>query len=108
MERRIEKIVKHAEVSEKAIERYLARRVKENGGQCLKFTSFYVGGYPDRIVMLPGGWLAWVELKSKGEKPTYLQAFRHEELKGLGQRVYIADSREKVDRIINDWKNWKQ
>ena len=104
MKKNIANIVKHADVSEKMIERYLCDSIKQMGGVCLKFTSLFVAGYPDRIVMLPGGWTAWVELKSKGKKPTYLQSLRHRVLQGMGQRVYVADSREKVDEIINDWR----
>ena len=73
MEKKIEKIVKHAEVSEKAIERYLSDSVKELGGICLKYSNPGMAGYPDRICLLPGGVTIWVELKSKdGElKATY-------------------------------------
>ena len=104
MKKNIANIVKHAEVSEKSIERHLRESVRLVGGLCLKFASPFMVGYPDRIVMLPGGWTAWVELKSKGKKPTYLQSLRHRVLQGIGQRVYVADSREKVDEIINDWR----
>ena len=39
MKQSIEKIVKHAEVSEKAIEQYLTDSVKKLGGICLKYTN---------------------------------------------------------------------
>lgn len=105
MKRAIKAIVKHSEVSEKAIERYLVERVESLGGICLKYVNFSYSGYPDRIVMLPGGWTAWVELKSRGRKPTFLQTLRHEALRAVGQWVYVADSRERVDEIIDDWKS---
>lgn len=104
MKKNIANIVKHADVSEKMIERYLCDSIKEMGGVCLKYSNAGMVGYPDRIVMLPGGWTVWVELKSKGKKLTYLQSLRYEVLKGIGQRVYVADSRDKVDEIINDWR----
>lgn len=104
MKKSIKKIVKHAEVSEKMIEQYLTGRIKQLGGICLKYSNPGMVGFPDRIVMLPGGWTAWVELKSKGKKLTYLQSLRYGVLKGIGQRVYVADSRDKVDEIINDWR----
>lgn len=104
---RIAKIVKHAEVSEKALERYLVRRVKEEGGLCLKYSNPGMTGYPDRLCLLPGGKAVWVELKSKGEKPTRLQSLRHRALQDIGQRVYVADSREKVDEILDDGRDRK-
>ena len=39
MSKKIDNIVRHAEVSEKAIERYLAACVKELGGICLKYAN---------------------------------------------------------------------
>lgn len=104
MKKSIENILHHSEISEKAIEKYLVEKVKAGNGVCLKYSNPNMDGYPDRIVMLPGGWTAWVELKSKGKKPTCLQSLRHRVLRGVGQRVYVADSREIVDGIINDWR----
>lgn len=102
MENRKQSYQLFSETSEKALERYLVERVKAAGGLSLKFHSQWQTGFPDRIVMLPGGATAWVELKSKGKKPDRLQLIRHGELKALGQRVHVADSREKVDEIIRE------
>lgn len=104
MERKIRNIVRHAEVSEKAIEKYLTERVRQAGGLCLKYANMNEAGYPDRLVLLPGNWTAWVELKSKGRKPARLQELRMEALRHLGQRVTVIDSREGVDGLINEWR----
>jgi len=96
--------MKHSETSEKAIEAYLVRRTKEAGGICLKFSSFIQTGYPDRIVLLPYGLSAWVELKSRGARPKPLQRVRHDELRALGHPVYVIDNRAGVDRMINELK----
>lgn len=93
---------KHSETSEKAIEAYLTRRVREEGGISLKFSSFTQTGYPDRVVMLPYGLTAWVELKSKGKKPRALQQVRHDELRAIGQPVYVIDSRPGVDEMLKE------
>lgn len=97
-------ITKHAEWSEKAIEQYLCDRVEGEGGNCLKYSNQNKVGYPDRIVLLPGGWGAWVELKSHGKKSTLMQKLRQRHLCRLGQLVYVADSKEAVDAIIDDWR----
>lgn len=91
---------KHSEQSEKSIERYLTRRATELGARSLKYYNPVSTGWPDRVVLLPGGLVVWCELKSKGEKPTPLQAHRHAALRDMGHRVYTCDSREKVDRML--------
>ncbi len=86
--------------SEKAIEAYLVRKVKAAGGICLKYSSASITGYPDRIVMLPGGIVIWVELKSKGQHPEKRQTIRIGELRAIGQRVEVIDSKEGVDSLL--------
>ena len=101
MKRSIENIVKHSEVSEKAIESYLNKRAKESGLLCLKYSNANTTGYPDRLICLPDGKVVWVELKSKGRKPNKLQAIRHEELAKLGHMVWVISSKEMVDNLIS-------
>lgn len=96
----IRRLARHAEESEKAIEAYLVRKVESCGGICLKFMSHSETGYPDRLLLMPGGRMAWVEVKSKGEKPRVIQEVRMARLRRMGFRVYVADSREKVDEIV--------
>lgn len=98
--RRINEIVRHSEVSEKAIERYLVAEVEKRGGLCLKYSNPFSVGYPDRIVLLPEGNLLWVELKSKGKKPRRIQEVAHKRLMALGQKVFVADSKEKIDELL--------
>lgn len=98
----MENIVRHAEVSEKAIEAYLNRRAKENGLLCLKYFNANATGYPDRLVCIPGGGVVWVELKSKGRKPTKLQRIRHGELEKIGHLVCVIGSRHEVDCLMEN------
>lgn len=100
----IKYITHHAEYSEKAIEKYLRESVSAVGGLCLKYANPGMTGYPDRLICWPGGTTTWVELKSKGKKPTKIQAIRHEELKRIGHHVQVIDCRQGVDRLIEDWR----
>ena len=102
MTKSIENILRHSELSEKSIERYLFDSVRLAGGVCLKYSNPNMAGYPDRVVVMPGGVTAWVELKSKGRKPTKLQMLRIESLRELGHRVYVIDSREGVDLMMSE------
>lgn len=105
MKKRIENIVRHSEVSEKAIEAYLNKQARENNLLCLKYANANAAGYPDRLVCIPGGKVVWVELKSKGKTPTKLQRVRHAELQGIGHRVLVIRSKEQVDELINGINN---
>lgn len=87
---------------EKTIEQKLVTAVKKHGGICPKFTSPGFDGMPDRIVLMPNGKMAFVEVKAPGEKPRPLQRARHGMLKRLGFKVYVLDSVEQIERIIHE------
>ena len=89
-------------VSEKSIEGYLRRQVEHMGGQAYKFSSPGNAGVPDRLVVLPGGRIAFVELKAPGRKPTPLQQNKMRELKHLGATCVWTDSKEGVDQILKE------
>lgn len=104
MSKKTDKIVRHAEVSEKAIERYLTDSIKMLGGICLKYSNAGMVGFPDRICLLPGGFTVWIELKSKGEKPRAAQTVRFNQMEKIGHRVYVCDSKEKIDEVLEKFK----
>ena len=87
---------------EKVIERKLTLMVKKQGGICPKFVSPGFDGMPDRIVLLPGSHMAFVEVKAPGQKPRALQVSRHTLLRRLGYRVYILDSEEQIGGILDE------
>ena len=90
---------------ESFIEEKLIKAVKQNGGVCWKFTSPGTAGVPDRIVLMPKGHIAFVEVKAPGEKPRPLQLSRHRLLRRLGFQVYVLDALEDIDKIILEVKN---
>lgn len=87
-------------MKESEIEKHLREQVKAAGGRAYKFVSPGNNGVPDRIVLLPGGVLAFVELKAPGKKPTDLQLAQQNKIAKLGFKVYVMDSKEKVDEFI--------
>ena len=87
---------------EKAIERNLTDETKARGGLAPKFTSPGFAGMPDRIVLMPGGRMAFVEVKAPGEVPRPLQEARHRMLRKLGFRVYVLDHPEQIGGILNE------
>lgn len=87
---------------EKEIERYLVNRVKKFGGRAYKFISPGNAGVPDRLVCLPGGRVVLAELKAPGKKPRLLQQSVIAQLRKLGVQVYVIDSREGVDQMLEE------
>ena len=90
---------------EKKIEQKLVTAVKKHGGICPKFVSPGFDGMPDRLLLLPHGRFAFVEVKAPGEKPRPLQLSRHRLLRRLGFQVYVLDALEDIDKIIWEVKN---
>lgn len=87
---------------ESYIEKRLMQEVKKRGGLAMKFVSPGLDGVPDRIVLLPGGRIAFVEVKAPGQKMRPLQLRRKEQLSDLGFKVYILDSIEMIGGIIDE------
>lgn len=94
------RLAEHAAASEKALERYLAGEVRAKGGECLKYFNATNTGWPDRIAMMPGGVVAWVELKSKGKHPTPLQSVRLNRLREMHFTAVVADCPEDIDSLV--------
>ena len=86
---------------EQAIEHKLVKAVRAMGGIAPKLVSPGFDGMPDRLVLLPGGRLGFVEVKAPGKKPRPLQTARHRLLKHLGFRVYVLDSPEQIGGILD-------
>ncbi len=87
---------------EKTIETKLAEAVRLRGGLTPKFTSPSFDGMPDRIVLMPGGRMAFVEVKAPGKKPRPLQAARHRLLRKLGFKVYVLDDASRIGGILDE------
>ena len=68
----------------------------------LKFVSPGMNGVPDRIVLMPDGKMAFVELKAPGKKPRPLQLKRKRMLERLGFHVYVVDNIEQIGGILDE------
>lgn len=87
---------------EKTIEQKLAKAVKAAGGIAPKLICPGFDGMPDRMVLMPGGRIGFVEVKAPGEKPRPLQLSRHRLLRRLGFKVYVLDGVEQIEIILRE------
>lgn len=87
---------------EREIEEYLRLGVKKLGGIAFKFTSPGNSGVPDRLIVMPGNRIYFIELKRPGGKTSQLQKMQINRLKDLGCSVSVIDSKEGVDKFLDD------
>lgn len=89
-------------MQERSVEKALFQKVKKRKGLALKFVSPGMSGVPDRIVLMPEGRMAFVELKAPGKKPRPLQVCRMQKLQQLGFRCYVIDSKSMIDEVLDE------
>ena len=90
---------------EREIEKKLVAAVRNAGGLAPKFVSPGWDGVPDRIVLFPGGRMAFVELKSPGKVMRPLQMRRKRQLENLGFKVFCVDGVEQFTGVIETIKD---
>lgn len=87
---------------EREIESFLVRNVKAMGGTAYKFVSPGNTGVPDRMVVLPGGKIVFVELKSETGRLSALQKRQVEGLKKLDCDVRVLYGIEQVKEFLKE------
>ncbi|WP_426292016.1 VRR-NUC domain-containing protein [Dyadobacter endophyticus] len=92
-------------MNEKLIEKKLREAVKRAGGLALKWVSPGVTGVPDRIIILPGGRVKLVEVKSTGKKQSPRQIVMAGMLENLGLPVAVIDNQETLTEFLNGINN---
>ena len=83
---------------ETRVERALTAVVKARSGWAVKLLPS-VSGLPDRIVLLPGGRIIFVELKAPGKSAEAHQLVVHERLRKLGFTVEVLSS----VTLVEEW-----
>ena len=90
------------DVLEKELEVRLTRAVRARGGLCLKWVSPGASGVPDRIVLLPGGQVVFVELKrARGGRSSALQRFWARVLTRLGFVCRLVRTEEDIAGLLD-------
>lgn len=78
-------------ILEKEIEKAFCEAVKKAAGKAYKFVSPGASGVPDRLVVLPGNKIGFVEIKAPGRISRPEQRFRQRQLKDMGCYVGVLD-----------------
>lgn len=84
---------------EKEIEKACCKKVKELGGLAIKLGSY--NGIPDRMFLLPGAKIFFVEFKRPGGRVRKLQYWWRNQLLRLGFSSYIIDNVEDFELMLD-------
>ena len=87
---------------ESTVEHRLVTEAKKRGGLALKFVSPGFDGVPDRLVLLPHGKSAFVEVKAPGRKLRPLQERRIGQLRELGYSAFWIDRPDQIGGILDE------
>ena len=88
-------------VDESQVERRLHKPVKDLGGLYLKLVCPSFTGVPDRMILLPGARVVFVELKRPGCKERPRQKYVQGLLRRLGFQVFsTVDTPDRIAEVI--------
>ena len=85
---------------EKDLEQLFRKQLLELGCLPLKFISPGMAGVPDRIVLIPGGHVVFVEIKRPGEVLRPLQQYTADRFRRLGFPVFVVNSEAALSLFI--------
>lgn len=89
---------------ENRIEKKLCDGVRALGGKAYKFVSPGCNGVPDRIMCLPNGMVIFAETKAPNGVLSKQQLHRINEMRRMGQRVFVPSTTEQVDLLLAEIK----
>ena len=88
-------------VLEKEIEARLRDRIKQRGGLCLKWVCPGWAGVPDRLALLPGGRVYFIETKRpKGGRLSRRQIWWRDTLHRLGMNYCVIWTHEDLETFL--------
>lgn len=87
-------------LSESQLEEKFCKKIKKIGGMALKFMSPGRAGVPDRIILMPGGKIYFVEMKSSNGPVNPIQEYIFEKFEELGFKVHILNSENSVKKFL--------
>lgn len=93
-------------MTEATLERKFVSAIKRLGGYAIKFAPVGVKGFPDRIVLMPGGRIGFAELKNPSGRgqmsPAQVRATAT--LARLGFPVIVSHDFDELMEWVEKWK----
>jgi Holliday junction resolvase len=77
-------------MTEQDIQAKIMKRLRAEGYYVVKIVQATVTGLPDILALKPNE-ARWIEVKKPGKKPSAVQEYRHNELRGLGFPVEVLE-----------------
>lgn len=90
---------------EKDLEKQLVKHVEKAGGLCWKFTSPGTVGVPDRVCILPGGKVVFVEMKQQFGRLANIQKYRLEQLQARGCDARVVKGEKQLKEFLEELKH---
>ena len=90
---------------EARIEAWLNERIKELAGISYKFVSPMNPGVPDRIYILPGGSVWFVELKTEIGRLANIQKWQGERIRKMGCRYRVIKGMDEARQFVEELKS---
>jgi hypothetical protein len=88
-------------VRESVVEKKVCKAARANGWWVLKLNIIGMIGFPDRLLLGPGGRIMFIEFKAPGRKPRASQVRIINKLRELGFEVYVIDNIEDGEKIVS-------
>lgn len=90
---------------ERDIEKWMREKIEQLGGQFMKWVSPGNDGVPDRIAILPGGDVYFIELKTDQGHSTRIQEWQQQRLRRLGCNVRevrgMTEARQFIEEVVD-------
>ena len=86
--------------AESKLESKLVKGVERLGGICVKMKPQSRDGWPDRQAFFPNRLSYFIEMKAPGKTPDKLQEIVIEDLRQLGQAVWVIDCEELINIFL--------
>lgn len=88
--------------TESEIESWIDKQIRKTKGLFFKFVSPGNDGVPDRIVILPGGRIIFVELKTDKGRLSPVQKHQISRLLNLGCDCRVIKGQKEAEEFINE------
>src|SRR5579859_4777095 len=86
---------------ESAVERKFVRGLKRRRLVSIKLALRWDAGWTDRLVLIPGGTVIWIELKRPGGAPTKLQEKKIAWLRSIGHDAHCFDDADEALALVD-------